>query len=357
MVIIMKYIKALVFFILFFISLYILFTIWPKITNLLVYIFKLILPFFIAFIIAYILNPLVVFLTKFLKKRSYAVIVIVLVLLLFLYFIFSLAIPFFIKEISEFIDNYDKIIASISEKINNFALKFDFLPANYRPSFENLKELLTKYIKSLPIKPELFMNKLFDYVSIIVVIPMTLIYFMIDFEKIKNKVKDELSKRNKIHFKDYLIEINKSIYKFVKTTLIIMLIMFFLSTVLFWIVGLEHPLIFGLIVAITNVIPYLGPYIGGVFPVIYALVSSTKLALIVLLVVVIVQIIESDIISPYLHGKNNDLHPVLVIFGLVVFGELFGVIGMILSVPLMSVIKITYNYYPPKAFFKKVNNN
>lgn len=350
-----KHIKNLIFFILLSISFYILFIIWPKLLYLLSYIFRIVLPFCIAFVIAYILNPFVTFLTKYLKRRSYAVIVIAVVLLLIIYFIFSLAIPFFMKEIEEFINNYETIIESLETKINSFAKRFDFLPHNYQPSFDNLKELIKKYINTLAIKPETVIKKLFDYISIIIVIPMTLIYLMIDFETIKKKIKDELTKRNKIHFKQYLSEINKSTYKFLKTTLVIMLIMFLMSSGLFWLVGLEHPLVFGLIVAVTNVIPYLGPYIGGFFPVAYALVSSTKLALIVLLVVIIIQIIESDIISPYLHGKNNDLHPVLVIFGLVFFGELLGVIGMILSVPLMSVIKITYTYYPPKTIIEKLN--
>ena len=125
-----------------------------------------------------------------------------------------------------------------------------------------------------------------------------------------------------------------------------MLIMASLSTISFLIAGLDYPLLFGVIIAITNVIPYLGPYIGGAFPVLYALIDSPSLAVIILVIVVIIQVIESDIISPYLHGKRNDINPVLVIFGLVFFGKIFGVIGMILSVPLMSIIKITLSYYP-----------
>ena len=101
-----------------------------------------------------------------------------------------------------------------------------------------------------------------------------------------------------------------------------------------------------MIIGVTNIIPYFGPYIGGAFPVLYALIDSSSLALIVLVVIIGIQVLESDVISPYLHSKNNDLHPILVIFGVVLFGKIFGVIGMVLAVPLLSFTKITLKHYP-----------
>lgn len=341
-----KVIKTLIIFILFSLSIYILILVWPSITNIIKYIFRILLPFIIAFILAYVLNPLVNALTKYLHRRGYAVIITIFLLFLVIYLSFSFLIPFFVKEAKGFMDNYDTIIKSLEDRINEFASKFDFLPIDYRPSFANLKDLLQGYIDKMQLKPETVLEKLIDYVSVIVVIPMSLIYFLIDFEKIKLKIKEYFEERGKTHFVEYLRELNKSIYTFVKTTLIIMFIMMMLSTISFWIVGLDYPLVFGIIIAVTNVIPYLGPYIGGAFPVGYALIKSTSTALVVLIIVIIIQIIESDIISPYLHGKRNDINPLLVIFGLVLFGKLFGVVGMILSIPLMTIIKITNTYYP-----------
>ena len=185
---------------------------------------------------------------------------------------------------------------------------------------------------------------------------MTLFYFLIDYEKIICYFRNKLIENDKIHLKNYLGELNKSISKFVKTTFVIMLLVLGMSTIAFWIAGLEYPLFFGVIIAVTNIIPYIGPYLGGVFPVLFALIDSEVKALAILIIIIVIQIIESDIISPYLHGKNNDIHPLIVIFGLIIFGKLFGVVGMIISVPLLSMIKITLKYYPIKLFNKTYQN-
>ena len=78
--------------------------------------------------------------------------------------------------------------------------------------------------------------------------------------------------------------------------------------------------------------------------------SGTK-AFVMVIIVVIIQIIESNIITPYLQGKKNEIHPIIVLFSLIISGKLFGIIGMIIAVPLIGVIKITYKYFPLK--FKK----
>jgi len=322
------------------------------ILNVISFSFRIILPFLIAFSIAYLLHPVVRFLNKYLKKRSYAVIITLLIFILIIYFIFSMIIPFFVKEVKSFTDNYDFIINSLEDKLNAFGDKFDFLPEDYRPNFDNIMNMITDYFSSIQIVPQKIVSKLFDYVSIIIVIPMTLIYFLFDYEKLLNYIKSKLIEKDMVKFKDYLSELNLSISKFVKTTLFIMFIIMTLSTVALWICGLDYPLLFGFIIAITNVIPYFGPYIGGAFPVLYALIDSSSLALIVLVVIVGIQLLESDVISPYLHSKNNELHPILVIFGVVLFGKLFGVIGMILAVPLLSFVRITLKHYPIRLSYK-----
>ena len=265
---------------------------------------------------------------------------------LFIYFVFSIIVPFFIKEVKSFSDNYEYIIKSLEEKLNLFGEKFDFLPEEYRPNFNNIMDMITEYFSSIQIVPQKIISKFFDYVSIIIVIPMTLIYFLFDYDKLVEYIKRKLIEKDMIKFKNYLSELNLSISKFVKTTLVIMFIILILSTVSLWICGLDYPLLFGFIIAITNIIPYFGPYIGGAFPVLYALIDSSSLALLVLVVIIGIQVLESDVISPYLHSKNNDLHPILVIFGVVLFGKIFGVIGMVLAVPLLSFTKITLKHYP-----------
>ena len=341
-----KQIKNLIYIILLIVLIYLIYLIFPLVSGVIKFILKIFLPFIIAFILAYILEPIVEFFKKYLKKRLYAVIITLLLFVLIIYFLLSTTIPFLINEIKSFMENYESIIDSLEDRINNFSQKFDFLPDNYKPTFDNIKSMIYDYINKIQIVPSQIITKVADYFSIIVVIPMSLFYLLLDYEKLINKIRSYLIKNKFIRLKNYLGELNTSISKFIKTTFIIMLLVFILSTLAFWISGLDYPLFFGLIISVTNIIPYIGPYIGGAFPVLYALVESNTLAIVILIIILVIQVLESDVISPYLHGKNNDLHPLVVIFGIILFGKLFGLIGMIISIPIISIIKITLKYYP-----------
>lgn len=341
-----KTLKNLIIFLLLVASVFIFITIYPSIITIINYMLRLFIPFIIAFCIAYILQPVVLYFQKYMKKRILAVI---LALVLFAMIVFStvkLSFPFLIKELKEFIANYDHIITGIEKLVNNFAQKFNFLPVNYQPTFDNLRGMITDYFDNMEIDPLSVISKVIDYASIIVIIPMTLVYFLIDYEKIICYIRNKLIEKNHIRLKNFLGELNRFISQYVKTTFVIMIIMMILSSLALWAVGLDYPLFFGAIIAVTNIIPYLGPYIGGAFPVLYALIDSPQKALIVLVIIVVVQLIETNIISPYLYSRNNELHPILVIMGLVIFGKIFGIIGMIISVPLIGMIRIAIKHYP-----------
>ena len=134
-----------------------------------------------------------------------------------------------------------------------------------------------------------------------------------------------------------------------------MLILFIFTSICFIFIKLPGSLLFALLISLTNVIPYLGPYIGGIPAVIVGLSISFKLGIITLIIIVILQILESVLLQPYIMSKSLKLNPILIIIGLIIFSHFLGIIGMIISTPLVSIIKIFYDYYKknkPKWFIK-----
>lgn len=125
-----------------------------------------------------------------------------------------------------------------------------------------------------------------------------------------------------------------------------MFILFMIFSLIFMILNVENGMIFALIISITNIIPYIGSWIGTSIPVFYVLLSSYNKAFIVLIICIIIQTLEANVLTPLIQGKNTKLHPLLIIFSLLLFGSLFGFVGMILAVPLSAIIKITLKYYP-----------
>lgn len=346
-----KYLKKIMVFLLSILSIFIIIKIYPFIINIIKIVVKLIIPFISSFLIAYLLEPIVLLFNRVISRRTICVFITIIIFYLLIFLLFYFSIPLFINEINHFKDNYQTIIESIKISVNQFASNFKFLPKDYQPTFNNIENIIKRYLDAIDFKLIIF--KFIDYLKIFVLVPMTTIYFMIDFPKIKNKIKNYLISKNYLRFNDLLIELNDNIKIFIKTSLIIMSIVFALSTISLFFAKSDYPLFFGLIIAITNIIPYLGPYIGGLFPVLFALSVSKTRALIMVIIVVIVQVLESNIITPYLQGKKSDVHPILVLVSLVVSNKLFGIVGMILAVPLLMVLKITYKYYPVnKLIFK-----
>lgn len=127
-----------------------------------------------------------------------------------------------------------------------------------------------------------------------------------------------------------------------------MFILFMVFSITFSIIGLDNSIIFALIISFTNIIPYLGSWIGTSLPVLYALLSSTKLAIIVLVCCIVIQILEADFLTPFIQGKKIKIHPLLIVFSLLIFGTLFGFFGMLIAVPATAFISITLKYYPLK---------
>jgi predicted PurR-regulated permease PerM len=106
------------------------------------------------------------------------------------------------------------------------------------------------------------------------------------------------------------------------------------------IVGLEFAILFAVLTALLVVIPYFGAIVGAIPPVLFAFTDSPGKALAVLVVYVLVQQIESNLIVPLVMSRTTRLHPALIAIGVVVVGNLFGIVGLFVAVPIVSAVVI-----------------
>lgn len=106
------------------------------------------------------------------------------------------------------------------------------------------------------------------------------------------------------------------------------------------IIGLDYAIVFAVFAALLVVIPYFGAVLGSLPPILYALTISPGKALLVLVVYVIVQQIESNMVIPLVMSKRVRLHPALIAIGVVLVGQLFGVVGLLVAVPILSTVVI-----------------
>lgn len=345
---VVDYIKKLILILLIALTCYVIFLVFPSILTILRFVFKVLFPFIAAFALSFILQPVVCWFQKRLKSRTLAVIVVLFIFIAILIIFVSTTFPKLMNELKEFIIKLPEISEQLEQLVNNFAKRFDFLPINYQPTFDNLNNFITKYITNLSDVSGKAVSKILSFIGIFLLIPMILIHFLIDYEKIIVSFREYLVKKNRTHFKDYLGELNQAMSSYFRGTFLVMLLLTVAASTCFLFAKLDFALFFGILIGITNIIPYLGPYIGAIFPVLYALLESPKKAIAIIVIIFVLQTIESNFVTPYIQSRQTKTHPLLVLLALSLFGALFGILGMMIAVPLLSIIRITLKYYPLK---------
>ncbi|MBP9920966.1 MAG: AI-2E family transporter, partial [Proteiniclasticum sp.] len=113
-----------------------------------------------------------------------------------------------------------------------------------------------------------------------------------------------------------------------------------LSSIALLILGVEYWLILGMLAGIGDLIPYIGPFLGAIPAVFIALTTDPWKAVWVIVAFLIIQQLEGNLISPKIVGHSVGLHPALIIFMLLVGGALWGLVGLLVAVPLAGVIKV-----------------
>ena len=141
---------------------------------------------------------------------------------------------------------------------------------------------------------------------------------------------------------------NTSLRNYANGALIDAFVVFVVSSIAFAIIGLKAPLLFGLFCGLMNVIPYAGPYIGGAPAAIVGFSQSTGIGIATLIAIVVIQFLEGNILQTLIISKTTKLNPVTIIIGLLIFGHFFGIVGMLLSTPIIGVCKVIIKYFDDK---------
>ena len=111
---------------------------------------------------------------------------------------------------------------------------------------------------------------------------------------------------------------------------------------------MDFAIIIGLITGIADIIPYIGPFLGFLPAVFFAFLHSPSRALWVAIFFLGIQWVENNVLAPKIIGESTGIHPITVLLALVLGGGIFGIWGMILSIPLIAIVKILYNHFIKK---------
>ena len=145
-----------------------------------------------------------------------------------------------------------------------------------------------------------------------------------------------------------MVKWNNQLRKYIQGVLLVMLLVFITQTIGLTLAGLEAPLIFALFCALTDIIPYFGPYIGAIPAVIVGFTISPLTGICVVIAIVIVQLIENNFYQPLIMGKTMHLHPITIMVGLLIFEHFFGILGMVVATPVIACAKVILKFIDEK---------
>ncbi len=327
--------------------------------SLLLSLLDILMPLFMGFIIAWLFSPVVDKLkSKGISRIGGSLIVYTGIIVVFGVFM-CLFVPVIFNQIAEFVSYLPSVMSSIMEFVNNFLDNLSISGIDTEQVRLSVQSSLTEFssdlTSSLPQNALGFASSFFSGAVDVVFSLILGLYILIDFERIKSTMIKFIPVKSQFEYSRLLTNIGEEARKTVNGILLIASMVFVCDTVGFAIIGLEASLLIGLFCGITDLIPYVGPYLGGGVAVIVGFSQGPVIGIGVLIIAAVVQAIEAYVLQPVVMSKATNIHPIIIMVSLLVFGYFFGIVGMIFSTPILSIGKVIFIHFNEKyKIFDKI---
>ena len=307
-------------------------------------------PIILAGVLFYLFRPLVKILNRKLPRGVSILVLYLSAIAVFTNLIIFLG-PEIQRQFNNLVDNMPYFISEI--RLWAFSLQqYEFIANLQNSDLFSIEELTTKFasyanefVSALGTNLASFISVITNIVMVIILIPFILFYMLYEGEKAPNQVLRLLPKKHQDDGKRILGDMDNALSSYIQGQIIVSAFVGVMCYIGYLIIGLEYPLILAIIAMFTNVIPFVGPWIGLVPAVVVGFFfHSPFMALLVIIVVTVVQQIESNLVSPRIHGKKLSIHPLTIILLILVAGNFAGLLGLILAVPTYAVGKVIVSH-------------
>ncbi|HHW98671.1 MAG TPA: AI-2E family transporter [Firmicutes bacterium] len=298
-------------------------------------------PFLFAVLLAYLLSPFVEALERRKVPRTLAILIIYSLFISALVMAGVYGVPAIVSEVNGLIkqlpsltQQVQALLAKAEEQFNHFNLP----PTITEAVNNNLLKLQVYLDRVLNAIPQFVLN-LFGSIVAIILIPILSFYMLKDIELIKQSLLNLVPGGHRGRIVALFSRIDDKLGAWIRGQLTVGFIVGFLTFIGLEIVGMDFALVLGIVVGITNIIPYFGPIIGAAPALFLGLLRSPLMFVKVLIVQVVAQQLESNLITPQILGRQLGLHPLLIIFALLLGAQFGGVVGLLFAVPITAVVR------------------
>ncbi|PAB00507.1 AI-2E family transporter [Enterococcus canintestini] len=306
-------------------------------------------PVLIAGFLYYLLNPIVNLLEKRVKlKRIYGIILVFLLLIGALVLLIGSVIPSLVSQISSLAESTPSFIASVEKWIREMTQSPFFKQIDLQAQFDKLDisygNIIQRFLSSLSNSIGSIVGQVANATMIIVTAPFILFYMLKDGNRLVPNIERFFPENRREQIVDLLGKLNYTLSKYISGQAIECVFVATFTFIGYLIIGVDYAFLFGVIAGVTNLIPYLGPYLGLMPAVLVTVFDSPLKALLCCVVVLIVQQLDGNIIYPNVIGKTLAIHPLTIILVLLVAGNIAGLLGIFLGVPFYAVCRVLVTF-------------
>jgi predicted PurR-regulated permease PerM len=308
---------------------------------------NILMPILFSGLVSLILLPIVKFGLRIKLNNTFAVLFTVLMVTLVLaggIFIIVIQSQEIVHELPQLMASNDNFLNISSINISSETLT-EYLDSHYDTIEENLRSLKGSIIDFVQGGFTGLKNTFVFLITCPIYIFFMLLYrdnvyrFIINYKRKGRETKES---------KQIIDQIKSSLYKYLKGLILVMLVIGTLTGLGLYFLGIKYALFLGILTALLTPIPYIGVVISAIIPITIAILTKDSLwyAVGVLSIFALVQFAEGNFITPRIMGNSVNINPLMILLSIVIIGSITGLIGLILTVPILAILKVIVDHYP-----------
>lgn len=304
-------------------------------------IFFVLSPFLISAFITYLLHPIIEKLNESYMPKWLAILIIYLLFFGGLGFAIYKGIPAFVVQLRDLVDSAPDFTNQYRSWVTIIQERTSMWPTGLQERVDLAIDSVESVLNELLAKVISFFMEVLNSIFVIVLIPFITFYMLKDMDSIKKAAWYLTPRKWRASGIQFLQDVDKSLGGYIRGQLLVGGAIGSMAALLFWIFDMKYPLLLGFIVGVTNIIPYFGPVIASIPAVIIAATISIKMVITSIIIIAVLQFMEGNILSPLIVGKSLHMHPLMIMLALLAGGEIGGVFGLIVAVPILAIVKVS----------------
>lgn len=306
----------------------------------------ILLPMLLTGLLYYLLNPIVDWLEKYKISRTAAISVLFVLIGLLLVWGLAVAIPSIQGQVVSFAQNLPTNIQKIESQVTTLLENEQF--EQFRPTalemLNKVNDQIVSYAQKFSSSAVNWASSLISTASQIIVailiMPFILFYLLRDGQQLNAHVTQYLPTKWRSSVSKVLTDVNGQLANYVRGQVTVAIIVALMFSIMFSLIGLSYPVTLGVMAGFLNLIPYLGSFLAMIPAVILGLIAGPVMLVKVLIVFMVEQTIEGRFVTPLIIGSSLSIHPITILFVLLTAGQMYGVLGVLLGIPIYASIKV-----------------